>query len=442
MAGSEHQTLELYMGHQHVATVHFEYTRIHRLEYTPQWQEQGFALSPHLPLKTPITEKAANLFLRNMFPEGNVFDKALQYLAISRDNHFAILDKLGFEAPGALMLVTNTDQLKQQPQFQALDFDELERRLDNSDRNLAVWGGKVRLSAAGVQDKLNVMLHPTHGLGFADGAWVSTHLLKFESAHTQGLVVNEMATLKLAQAAGLPACKAEKVRIGKHSALLIERFDRRFNTDHTQVQRRHVIDGCQLLNRDALQKYERPLAHGKHTRHIRDGVSFPEIFATRQWAKQPATHTLQLLDWTIFNLLVGNADCHAKNLSFFVDARGIELSPFYDMVNVMLFDFAHDWAMGLGDEFMDDGALPSTYDLACFAHACNLQGRLVSARFERQLEVLQTQTESILKSFGQLTAFEEKHLEQYLHILHKRLMHFEIHSQGIQRAINKLVIQN
>ncbi|WP_334118242.1 HipA N-terminal domain-containing protein [Limnobacter sp.] len=50
MAGSEHPTLGLYIGQQHVATVHFEYTRIHRFEYTPQWQQEGFALSPNMPL--------------------------------------------------------------------------------------------------------------------------------------------------------------------------------------------------------------------------------------------------------------------------------------------------------------------------------------------------------------------------------------------------------
>jgi serine/threonine-protein kinase HipA len=441
MAGSEHQTLGLYIGQQHVATVHFEYTRIHRFEYTPQWQQEGFALSPHLPLHAPITEKAANLFLRNMFPEGNVFDKALQYLAISRDNHFAILGKLGLEAPGALALAQSIEQLQLPAQFEALDLDELAKRLNNNDRNLAVWNGKVRLSAAGVQDKLNVMQHPTHGLGFADGAWASTHLLKFESKNAPCLVINELATLALAQAAGLNVNKAQTIRIGQHSALLVERFDRRFNHNHTQVQRRHTIDGCQLLNRDAMQKYERPLAHGKHTRDIRDGVSLPEVFSTQQWAKQPATHTLQLLDWTIFNLLTGNADCHAKNLSFFVDAQGIELSPFYDLVNVMLFDFAHDWAMGLGDEFLDDGALPSTYDLACFAHACGLQGSMVSKRFEKQIEALHTQAEGLLLNLPCHNQQEEQHLQQYLQVLRTRLAHFEKHSRAIQRAIKKLVVQ-
>lgn len=441
MAGSEYQTLGLYMGRRHVAMVHFEYTRIHRFEYTQQWLEQGFALSPHLPLHAPITEKAANLFLRNMFPEGNVFDKALQYLAISRDNHFAILGKLGLEAPGALSLAQHAEELGLPPQFEALDLDELAKRLNDNDRNLAVWNGKVRLSAAGVQDKLNVMQHPKYGLGFADGAWVSTHLLKFESNRAPCLVINELATLALARAAGLQVNKAESIRIGKHSALLVERFDRRFNKDFTQVQRKHTIDGCQLLNRDAMEKYERPLGHGKDTRHIRDGISFPEVFSSQQWAKQPANHTLQLLDWSIFNLITGNADCHAKNLSFFVDHNGIELAPFYDLVNVMLFDFAHDWAMGLGDEFLDGGVLPSTFDLACLAHACNLQGTLVSNRFQKQIEILQKQASDILANLPCHTRQEEEHLKKYLQVLRKRLDHFEKHSRGIQRVIAELVMR-
>jgi serine/threonine-protein kinase HipA len=141
---------------------------------------------------------------------------------------------------------------------------------------------------------------------------------------------------------------------------------------------------------------------------------------------------LLLLDWNIFNLLVGNADCHAKNLSFFVDAQGIELSPFYDLVNVLLFDFAHDWAMGLGDEFLENGTLPSTYDLACFAHACELPGKLVSQRFAKQIDALETSAPSILNTLSGLQPLEERHLEHYLQILQKRLAQFKDISRGIR----------
>ena len=137
---------------------------------------------------------------------------------------------------------------------------------------------------------------------------------------------------------------------------------------------------------------------------------------------------------------MGNADCHAKNLSFFVDAQGIELSPFYDLVNVLLFDFAHDWAMGLGDEFLDNGSLPSTYDLACFAHACELPGRLVSQRFENQINLLASAAKSMLSQLPPLSKFERQHLHQYQQILDARLRHFQQHAKGIQRAISDLIL--
>ena len=39
-----------------------------------------------------------------------------------------------------------------------------------------------------------------------------------------------------------------------------------------------------------------------------------------------------LFRWLVFNILVGNDDCHLKNLSFHVRPDGIELAPHYDLL--------------------------------------------------------------------------------------------------------------
>ena len=40
-----------------------------------------------------------------------------------------------------------------------------------------------------------------------------------------------------------------------------------------------------------------------------------------------------LLDWVVFNVLIGNADAHAKNLSLLCDQQGRRrLAPLYDLV--------------------------------------------------------------------------------------------------------------
>jgi serine/threonine-protein kinase HipA len=54
----------------------------------------------------------------------------------------------------------------------------------------------------------------------------------------------------------------------------------------------------------------------------------------------------RLFRWLVFNLLVGNDDCHLKNLSFIVDAGSITLAPHYDMLATGVF---HTRAMA-GDE--------------------------------------------------------------------------------------------
>ena len=36
----------------------------------------------------------------------------------------------------------------------------------------------------------------------------------------------------------------------------------------------------------------------------------------------------------LFNLVTLNYDAHGKNISFFVLPKGLELAPFYDLVNI------------------------------------------------------------------------------------------------------------
>ncbi|BEI22908.1 hypothetical protein KKIDH5335_12400 [Vibrio fluvialis] len=38
--------------------------------------------------------------------------------------------------------------------------------------------------------------------------------------------------------------------------------------------------------------------------------------------------------WMLFNLATLNYDAHGKNISFFVTPKGLELTPFYDLVNI------------------------------------------------------------------------------------------------------------
>jgi serine/threonine-protein kinase HipA len=133
--------------------------------------------------------------------------------------------------------------------FRLLVEAELAERLNNKeDFGLLHWDNKPRISVAGVQDKLNVFVTAQGQIGFGDGAYCSTHILKFEKSKCEHLVLSEYICMQLSSAEGLPTAKVEFKRFGSHPALLVTRFDTRLDVVSNRVYRRHVIDGCQALN--------------------------------------------------------------------------------------------------------------------------------------------------------------------------------------------------
>lgn len=89
----------------------------------------------------------------------------------------------------------------------------------------------------------------------------------------------------------------------------------------------------------------------KKPKHIRDGASYAKLFDFANQCINPALTKDQMLDWALFNLLICNYDAHGKNISFFVDRKGISLAPFYDLVNIKMYpDFAQEMAMAFGDK--------------------------------------------------------------------------------------------
>src|SRR5262249_37550334 len=150
---------------------------------------------------------------------------------------------------------------------------------------LAVWDGKVRMSIAGVQDKLMVYLdRPAEEGGrlfLVEPPLASTHILKPEpeGMRTPQLVVNEHFCMSLAKRMGLPAAEVTIYR-GPRAVLPGQRFDRlqQHGAEGPSVQRLHIIDACQAADLPVAYKYERNFGSGEHVRDIREGVSFEVLF--------------------------------------------------------------------------------------------------------------------------------------------------------------------
>ena len=437
MSGAD-PCLSVFLGEQQIASLQLSADQL-LWHYAASWQQQGFALSPHLPLHGEIPPLNVQRFLRNLLPEGPGLEELLASFRLARHNTFALVQAIGQETAGALTLLPAGQSPTDTTQFRPLSEPELAERLASRQQlGLTVWDGKPRLSVAGVQDKLNLLLDPQCGMGFGEGRLCSTHILKFERPELPHLVLNEYVTMQLAHACELTVAQAERRVIGGHPALLVTRFDRKADLP-TQVRRRHLIDGCQVLNLPPEYKYERNFLYGhkagssRDVAHIRDGANLPALFAFAAACRNPALTRKAMLEWVLFNLLVGNADAHGKNLSFFVGKQGIELAPWYDLVNIALYpDFEQDLAMALGDEF--NAAAIHAYQLADFADSCHLPRSLVS----RQLTIL---AQRLLRQVADLparhatTPDEQVYLQRYQQWVEARCHHLLGEVDGIKEMV-------
>ena len=369
-------SLHIFYDNRMIAQLQRKDEDVFDLIYTSEWKQNGFAFSPRLPLHGNYSPKDVKNFFLNLLPEGDALDTLSKLCQISKSNSFGLLRAIGAETSGALSFGMGS---MIETSFRPVSLEELEERIRHRAKTpITLWDEKVRLSLAGVQEKLPIV-YMNQQFGFGEGDFASTHILKF--SHDNTLVLNEFLSLELAKMAKLPVNQATIQILADEPVLMVERFDRKIDpTTHT-VKKHHVIDGCQLLSMSPSYKYERNFGSGRDVKDIREGVSFQRLMLHKNSMQVPALFIQQFIDWSLINLCLGNSDAHGKNISFFIDAaRNLSLTPFYDIVNIHLYPhYAHELAMAFGDEF-EIGQIKA-YDLAYHCRLLNIKPALLITRF-------------------------------------------------------------
>lgn len=366
---------------------------LYAFRYSAEWlsRKDRYALSPTLPfaeVEEGSRERhsaAVRQFFENLLPEGQALDDAANMYRLSKGNLMGLLAALGGETAGALQLRLLGAAIPSEAEtLRGLSHEELSERIRARPYHpFSAWDGRVRLSIAGYQDKIAVF-EDEGRWAFVEGARLaSTHILKPEpvSARFSGLTGNEFLCMRLAHWAKLPVADVALVHVPE-PVLVVKRFDRLRTAEG--VARLHVIDGCQALGLSSALKYERPYGDTRDVREVRDGASLPMLFELLERSPRPVAERLALLRWTIFQVLIGNTDAHAKNLSFHVGREGLSIAPAYDLVCGLAFDgdtVLDNYAMAIGDAF--HAVELSPFEWANFAHACGLPFRQVSAELSR-----------------------------------------------------------
>lgn len=198
----------------------------------------------------------------------------------------------------------------------------------------------LRLSLAGAQDKLPVVLSGDR-IGLPRHGTPSSHILKPAIHTVRDSVINEGFCLALASAMKLNTARSGIKRIGERFFLLIERYDRVVD-EHGYLQRLHQEDFCQASGVAPEFKYQNE-----------GGPDFRSCFELVRLVTRPnAPQVLRLLDYVIFNALIGNHGAHAKNFSLLYRREGVVLAPFYDVLSTAVYPhLASSMAMKIGSKY-------------------------------------------------------------------------------------------
>jgi serine/threonine-protein kinase HipA len=322
------RSLAVQLNDERVGTL-YEGDGLWRFQYEAAWQRspQGFDLSPALRRSMTLHQDGGSMrpvqwYFDNLLPEEALREAVSREAGISGEDSFALLEYLGAESAGSLILI-NPQATQQLPGgLRPLPDDELSRRIQNMLRVPLSSTAPKRMSAAGAQNKL-LVVYRDGALYEPTGNEASTHILKPDNASADypATVINEYLVMRLAQALGMPVPQVER-RYVPEPVYIIERFDR-YQDETNRTRRSHIIDACQLLNKSRISKYA--------------AATLDALAEIIQQCTNKARTRIALFQWLLYNLLVGNNDNHLKNLSFKVDREGIALSPLYDLVSTMIY---------------------------------------------------------------------------------------------------------
>ncbi|MCD2448845.1 type II toxin-antitoxin system HipA family toxin [Methylicorpusculum oleiharenae] len=313
--------------------------------YAPAWlaNADAMSLSSDLPLSDQTYHgEPVVAFFENLLPEGDVLEFISKAIQISSGNTFGLLERFGGDTAGAFSLLPEGMRPSHEPHYLPVrPQDILEWFQRSRGIPLNINGEQARMSLSGAQDKMTVFIDSKGNVSIPLGAAPSSHIIKPSVKHRQDVpctAINEAMVMMLARRIKL---EVADVRYWPElSAVVVARYDREIDKDN-RLHRLHQNDLCQVLGVPSSMKYE-----------SEGGPSLKTCFeAVLKHSSQPAIDKRRLIEWVIFNFLVGNMDGHAKNLSLMTAGKNTQLAPFYDMVCTAVYgNLSQKFAFKIGGE--------------------------------------------------------------------------------------------
>ena len=319
--------LAVWLHGERVAVIDRERERL-RLTYTEEALRRYPLGTPLLSLSLPVssrryTQGIVRPFLDGLLPEGESRKSLARDVHVPERDTYGLIRALGRDCAGAVVIQPMEYAAPPAPTTttaEPLSPDEIEDLVKDLKNAPLGVGGRVRISLAGVQEKLVLTRMPDGSWGRPVDGTPSTHILKPEIAAFPNTVENEAFCMRVAKHLGLDVAFVEMTTIGGRKLIVVERYDRVVAADGT-VRRIHQEDFGQATGVAPDTKYEED-----------GGPSLLRIAGILRDVAAPDSLE-RLLEAVTVNVLIGNGDAHAKNFSLLHTEDGaLTLTPLYDLM--------------------------------------------------------------------------------------------------------------
>ena len=327
-----------------------------RLTYNKDWisDPQSRALSLSLPMTSDaaITSDAVGYYFDNLLPDTQGIRDRIQARFDTRSaSTFDLLEAIGRDCVGAVQLLPEGeepqgwDKLSVQ-RLMPKEIEAILRAVPTVSAPLLHGtdeSGDLRISLAGAQEKTALTRIGRHWYK-PMGSTPTTHILKLplglvgnrrlDLSHS---VDNEWLCAALLKELGLPVANTDIGQFGDQRALIVERFDRRWQNvgdgdprasnfephRDTWIARLPQEDFCQVAGLPHTRKYENE-----------NGPSMRDILNELARAEHPAADQRRFMLSQLVFWMLAATDGHAKNFSIYHHrGGGFSLTPLYDVLS-------------------------------------------------------------------------------------------------------------
>lgn len=313
--------------------VQFTYTKEH-LQHP-----NAFAVSLALPLTDePFGDVATRAYFDNLLQErDDVLARVMTREALARDDIVGLLFHLGRDCAGALSVLAEHAPAVKVPGDLELDYlpispehmtaivrslHERRRLPDHANDPSPLAGVQSKVALVYLPD--GRFLEPRPGSGAP-----TTHILKVPDRDHLRDAFLEAEAMTLSSKLGFATAAVDVQRIADIDVLIVDRFDRALDGSG-KIVRIHQEDFAQALGLPPTLKYERAGAGERR-------FDAHRIATLLNLTVSPFEARDRFIGATLFDLMTGNVDAHAKNHALLYRMTGtVDLAPRYDLLPTRL----------------------------------------------------------------------------------------------------------